>query len=102
MDPDLKQALLIIKVSFVYNMKIIIPKNQNGFIWFQVKAGEGKRLCWQKSADEINDKIRELLKAERGIRSTSNVVHIECVKSYGPRIYHLVIDLQCLIMVDTE
>ncbi|XP_023323390.1 tRNA wybutosine-synthesizing protein 2 homolog isoform X2 [Eurytemora carolleeae] len=68
----------------------------------EVKAGEDKRSCWQKSADEINDKICNLLKSERGIRSTCNVVHIECVKSYGPRIYHLVIDLQCLIMVKTE
>ena len=51
---------------------------------------------WVEWSNNVRDKIKELLR----VRSDSNdwnvlVRHIEYVKSYGPRVDHLVLDLEC-------
>ena len=70
-------------------------KNNNCYSCDQVKIGEDKRESWNAWANTTAAAILKLLtEHKRGIWSTS-IDHIECLKSYGPRIYHLVYDIRC-------
>ena len=54
---------------------------------------EEKMKVWAESAGET---IKSLLTEVKCNRSwDTKILHIECVKSYAPRVYHLVLDLEC-------
>jgi len=62
----------------------------------EVKAGEEKQETFQQFAETTSGEIRNLLNDEKPGRDwRTRVEHIECIKSYGPRIYHIVVDLRC-------
>ncbi len=71
-------------------------------------GGEGERREWGVAGQGIAEALRELLEAraagDAGPPTSegraqqqwlTRVAHIECVKSYAPRIYHLVFDIEC-------
>ncbi|XP_028315647.1 tRNA wybutosine-synthesizing protein 2 homolog isoform X2 [Gouania willdenowi] len=53
------------------------------------------RRAWQEWANETAEKIASLLKDVTGGQWTTNIQHIERVKSYAPHVHHLVLDLEC-------
>lgn len=59
-----------------------------------VESGGGleKRGRWRVWGEETSRKIEALL----GTGWETEVLHIECVKSYAPRVHHLVLDLSCM------
>ena len=64
-----------------------------------VKKNSGKKNQrpsseWTEWGNYAKDTIRKLLE-ERGGEWSVRVDHIEYVKSYGPRVDHLVLDLEC-------
>lgn len=62
---------------------------------YKVPGGKEKRVIWGAWSRTTSAAILELLETEkRGVWS-AEVQHVECVKSYGPRVYHLVLDLVC-------
>ena len=51
---------------------------------------------WEEFAAKSATSIKGLLiEAHKGLEWTTNVIHIEHVKSYAPRIDHIVVDIQC-------
>lgn len=51
---------------------------------------------WVEWSQKTREKIKELLDAKSNLFNWSVLVqHIEYVKSYGPRVDHLVLDLEC-------
>jgi len=61
----------------------------------EVEAGEEKRVSWNRWSETTSTAILELLNAHKRGNWKTEFRHIECVKSYGPRIYHVVLDLEC-------
>ncbi len=62
------------------------------------KSGGGKgkeRAEWSAWAGLVRDRIRELAEERCGGGWMVRVGHVEYVKSYGPRVDHLVVDLEC-------
>jgi len=68
----------------------------------ETKPGEEKRRAWTKWSNQTKCDIHSLLE-ERSQRTGQtadwrvDILHVEKVKSYGPKIYHLVLDLKCSI-----
>ncbi|KAK0148926.1 tRNA wybutosine-synthesizing protein 2 [Merluccius polli] len=58
-------------------------------------AKRGDREVWQAWADDTACCIARMLKDSSGRSWRSSVRHIEHVKSYAPRIHHIVLDLEC-------
>jgi len=59
-------------------------------------SGGGRiREEWRLAAEEARHTMQEILLAEHSMRWNARVVHVERVKSYGPRIDHLVVDIDC-------
>ena len=61
----------------------------------QVAVGEEKRDAWNAWSSSTSAAILDMLNAHKRGNWTTNIRHVECVKSYGPRIYHIVLDLEC-------
>jgi len=60
------------------------------------KKDEIKQEKMNAWAEATADTIKNILNEVKSILNWSTeIVHIECVKSYAPRIYHLVLDLDC-------
>lgn len=58
----------------------------------------GKKTEWIEWANYTENKIKDLLNKRtlnEGITWDTKVDHIEYVKSYGPRVDHLVLDVLC-------
>ncbi|KAM8909811.1 tRNA wybutosine-synthesizing protein 2 homolog isoform 2-T2 [Spinachia spinachia] len=53
------------------------------------------REAWRAWADDAAGRIASLLKDVTGARWTTNTRRIEGVKSYAPRVHHIVLDLEC-------
>lgn len=53
------------------------------------------REAWQAWADDTANRITSLLKDITGAQWKTNIQHIEHVKSYAPRVHHVVLDLEC-------
>lgn len=64
------------------------------------KDGKGHWLVW---ASIVADRMQELLaQCNAGTGWKVMVRHLEHVKSYGPHVDHLVVDLECRPAVDSE
>ena len=62
----------------------------------ETKKGENKREKMDAWARNTGEAIRENLKEVKPTWDwRTEVLHIECVKSYAPRVFHLVLDLKC-------
>jgi len=48
---------------------------------------------WAESTAKVIKNL--LLEVKRDQNWNTHILHIECVKSYAPRVYHLVLDLKC-------
>ncbi len=68
------------------------------------KNNENKKIPkidWIEWSDYVKEKIKDLLQKRSELNNKSKVEwqvtvdHIEYVKSYGPRVDHLVLDVQC-------
>ncbi|KAJ6663285.1 hypothetical protein lerEdw1_010421 [Lerista edwardsae] len=53
------------------------------------------RCEWQRWAEATGAHIRTLLQELDSKPWRTNILHIECVKSYAPHVHHLVLDLEC-------
>ena len=54
------------------------------------------KIEWVEWSENTRDKIKDFLEARCvSLRWNVNCAHIEYVKSYGPRVDHLVLDLEC-------
>jgi len=62
----------------------------------EVKADLTKSDAFNATGNLIKDSILQLLTSCKEGKWCCEVLHIECVKSYAPRIYHLVYDVRCL------
>ncbi|KAL5005633.1 hypothetical protein ScPMuIL_016791 [Solemya velum] len=58
--------------------------------------GSFKYNHWMKWASETAGKISKLLTEAHGTAWTTDILHIEHVKSYAPHIDHIVLDLHCV------
>ncbi|KAM9356564.1 tRNA wybutosine-synthesizing protein 2 homolog [Symphorus nematophorus] len=61
----------------------------------RVSGKKADREVWQAWADDTAKRITSLLKDITGALWTTNLQHIEHVKSYAPRVHHIVLDLEC-------
>ena len=52
-----------------------------------------KMNAWAESTTEVIKNLLNEVKCDQNWNT--NILHIECVKSYAPRVYHLVLDLKC-------
>ena len=50
---------------------------------------------WIKWCDETELEIRQILNNGETDKWTTKQVHLEPVKSFAPRVHHLVLDLKC-------
>ncbi|XP_022096508.1 tRNA wybutosine-synthesizing protein 2 homolog [Acanthaster planci] len=62
----------------------------------RVDSESGRKDYWSSWARATARKIQELLVDIQGSRWTTHVMHIEHVKSYAPRVDHIVADIRCL------
>ncbi len=56
---------------------------------------DNEKLEWGAAGADIATELSRLLGHVHGGDWSIRVHHIECVKSYAPRIYHLVYDMEC-------
>ena len=74
-------------------------KNKGGILYVHgnVECGkdENKKLIFSEWASGVCDSFSKLLKDVNGKDYIVDVLHIECVKSYAPRIFHVVADIKC-------
>eukprot|EP00064_Thunnus_orientalis_P009406 superscaffoldBa00001191_g9430 len=61
----------------------------------RVSGKKADREVWHAWADDTANRITSLLKDITGKSWITNIRHIEHVKSYAPRIHHVVLDLEC-------
>ncbi|XP_031592294.1 tRNA wybutosine-synthesizing protein 2 homolog [Oreochromis aureus] len=61
----------------------------------KVSGKKADREVWQAWADDTAKHIASLLKDFTGTLWTTNIQHIEHVKSYAPHVHHVVLDLEC-------
>ncbi|XP_013859826.1 tRNA wybutosine-synthesizing protein 2 homolog, partial [Austrofundulus limnaeus] len=60
-----------------------------------VPAKEADREVWQTWAGGTACRIASLLRDLTGALWVTNIQHVEHVKSYAPRVHHVVLDLEC-------
>ena len=59
-------------------------------------SGENKRTRWREWVRETVETFKKLLMDTRGGEEWAvEELHLECVKSYAPKIHHLVLDIKC-------
>ena len=58
-----------------------------------VRSSSDPKTDWKKWCDTTEFEIRQILGVDIW---TTKQVHLEPVKSFAPRVYHLVLDLQCI------
>ncbi|XP_047441045.1 tRNA wybutosine-synthesizing protein 2 homolog isoform X2 [Mugil cephalus] len=70
----------------------------------RVSGKKADREVWQIWADDTAKHISSLLRDVTGAIWTTNIQHIEHVKSYAPHVHHVVLDLECrpLLIKDTN
>ncbi|XP_008273943.1 tRNA wybutosine-synthesizing protein 2 homolog isoform X2 [Stegastes partitus] len=61
----------------------------------RVSGKKADREVWQAWADDTSNRIASLLRDITGALWTTNIRHIEHVKSYAPHVHHVVLDLEC-------
>ncbi|XP_026212896.1 tRNA wybutosine-synthesizing protein 2 homolog [Anabas testudineus] len=61
----------------------------------RVSGKKADREAWQAWADDTAKHIASLLRDITGAQWKTNVQHLEHVKSYAPRVHHVVLDLEC-------
>jgi len=61
----------------------------------EVHSSISKMEAFSNFGAKICDSIMELLKECKNGEWRTKLVHTECVKSYAPRIYHMVYDIEC-------
>ncbi|KAG7517654.1 hypothetical protein JOB18_013498 [Solea senegalensis] len=61
----------------------------------RISGKKADREVWQTWADDTAKRITSLLKDTSGASWTTNIRHIEHVKSYAPHVHHVVLDLEC-------
>ena len=60
------------------------------------KKDENKPEKMKVWAEATGETIKNILTEVKCNQSwDTKILHIECVKSYAPRVYHLVLDLEC-------
>ncbi|XP_073406025.1 tRNA wybutosine-synthesizing protein 2 homolog [Dendrobates tinctorius] len=59
------------------------------------EAGRSQRIFWRKWAEATEIKIRALLQEIHSTAWQTRIVRIKKVKSYAPRVDHVVLDLDC-------
>ncbi len=60
-----------------------------------MKPEQSKSEAFKDGGEHINESIQNLLHENKPGKWISCVEHIECVKSYAPKIYHMVYDIKC-------
>ena len=65
-----------------------------------IKKSEARKVKtkpdWEEWANYAKNKIKQILdKRDENLSWNVSIKHIEYVKSYGPRVDHLVLDLEC-------
>uniref|UniRef100_A0A1A7XKZ7 tRNA wybutosine-synthesizing protein 2 homolog n=2 Tax=Iconisemion striatum TaxID=60296 RepID=A0A1A7XKZ7_9TELE len=60
-----------------------------------VSAKKTDREVWQTWAKDTANQVASLFKDVTGALWVTNIQHIEPVKSYAPRVHHIVLDLEC-------
>ncbi|XP_078480102.1 LOW QUALITY PROTEIN: tRNA wybutosine-synthesizing protein 2 homolog [Lampetra planeri] len=61
----------------------------------RVSGKEADREAWQAWANDTAKHISTLLQEITAAQWRTNIQHIERVKSYAPRVHHIVLDLEC-------
>lgn len=61
----------------------------------RISGKKADREVWQVWADDTANRIASLLEDITGAPWTTNIQHIEHVKSYAPHVHHIVLDLEC-------
>lgn len=61
----------------------------------KVSGKKADREVWQAWAEDTAKHFASLLKDFNGTQWTTNIQHIEHVKSYAPHVHHVVLDLEC-------
>jgi len=62
----------------------------------ETKKDENKKEKMNAWAHSTGEAIKDILKEVKPACDwKTEILHIECVKSYAPRVFHLVLDLQC-------
>jgi len=61
----------------------------------EIKPEQSKSGAFKEGGEQINESILNLLHENKPGKWISCVEHIECVKSYAPKIYHIVYDIKC-------
>ena len=61
----------------------------------EVGRDESKRVKLDTWAESVRCSIQTILAEVKEREFSTQVIHVECVKSYGPRVYHAVADIQC-------
>ena len=61
----------------------------------QCGKDEAKKEKLHSWAVGVSDTISNLLSDTKNSEYCATVLHVECVKSYAPRVYHAVLDLKC-------
>ncbi|KAF3694064.1 tRNA wybutosine-synthesizing protein 2 -like protein [Channa argus] len=61
----------------------------------RISGRKADREVWQFWADDTANRITSLLRDITGAPWKTNIQHIEHVKSYAPRVHHVVLDLEC-------
>ena len=56
-----------------------------------------RKVAFREYAETVRGRINGILNEIKKKEFSVVVDHIECVKSYAPRIFHLVVDLKCEI-----
>ena len=54
-----------------------------------------RKEAFREYAEAVREKINVILNEVKKKEFCVSVSHIECIKSYAPRIFHLVVDLTC-------
>ncbi|XP_061643115.1 tRNA wybutosine-synthesizing protein 2 homolog [Phyllopteryx taeniolatus] len=62
---------------------------------YSVSGKRADRAAWRAWADDTTNRIACLLKELTATVWRTNIQHIEHVKSYAPRVHHVVLDLEC-------
>ena len=57
--------------------------------------GQQRRERLTAHAETVREAMCRILTEVKNKDFTVHVSHVECVKSYAPRIYHVVVDLKC-------
>jgi tRNA wybutosine-synthesizing protein 2 len=93
---------------------VLLRKKIGGFLHIHgnvdIKNLDAKNLNlkqdWIKWSEDAKERIQQLLtrlnKLENEMKWIVNIKHIEYVKSYASRVDHLVLDLHCFPVRDTE